>query len=269
MCTIGVTRLGSDDYLVFKNKDFPRASFEDQLVVEPEVFGISGVATWSEPGPAADVFSGMSVGANGAGLLCADANVRGASGLANYDELVEIALRAGGGVAAAVAAIDAAVAARPYLWGNIILIDGTAAATVEVRGAEVAMTPRMRPAAAANHHVVLGAPHDDAGSPTTELRLQAAQKRLNESRSLGDVLALQRAHDDGETGVCNHVESQTIYSYVLRRNRGETALYVTQGHPCRSGEPAQLLVPLGELWSEDEVARFRSAYPSAREARAG
>ena len=139
MCTIGFTRLAEDDYLLFKNKDFPRDSFEDAVVVEREVFGVAGVSTWSDPNPAADRFSGLSIGANAAGLLCADANVAGASGLSNYDELVELALRAGGGVAEGIAAIEAAVAAQPYLWGNIVMIDRSSGAAIEVCGAEVAV----------------------------------------------------------------------------------------------------------------------------------
>lgn len=263
MCTIGVTRLAGDDYLVFKNKDFPRSSFDDEIVVEENVFGIAGVSTWSDPDPAADHFSGMSVGANAAGLLCADANVRGASALGNYDELVEIALRAGGGVAAGVAAIREALAVRPYLWCNIVMIDRSDAATLEVRGDEVVVTPVTGPTARSNHHVVLHTPRDVA-SPTTESRLGAAQARLDQAKSLEDVLALQRAHDDGDTGICNHVESQTVYSYVLRRRRGGTSFCVTRGHPCHGGEAVELAVPLGDGWSEGAASSLRAGYPSAR-----
>ena len=264
MCTIGVTRLAADEYLVFKNKDFPRSSFEDEVVVERDVFGIRGVSTWSEPDPERDRFSGMSVGANRAGLLCADANVMGASGLANYDELVEIALRAGGGVAAGVAAIRAAVAARPYLWGNIIMIDEAAAAAVEVRGDQVAVTPATGPTARANHHVLLNSSQDAPGSPTTEARLGAAQARIKQIDSVEDLLELQRAHDDGESGICNHIESQTVYSYVLLRRPNETRLLVTKGHPCNGDEVRELVVPLGEAWSPEAASLFRAAYPSDR-----
>ena len=90
MCTIGTHRIGADDFLVFKNKDFPRPSFEDRIVIDEGVFGVAGVATWFEPEPATDWFSGMSVGVNTAGLLCADANVQGATGFSSYDDTVYV-----------------------------------------------------------------------------------------------------------------------------------------------------------------------------------
>ena len=264
MCTIGFTRLAGDDYLLFKNKDFPRRSFEDAIVMEREVFGIAGVSTWSDPDPVTDRFSGMSLGANAAGLLCADANVSGASGLANYDELVEIALRAGGGVAEGIAAIEAAVAAQPYLWGNIVMIDGASGAAIEVRGAEVVVTAADRPTARSNHHVLLSTSQDPSVSPTTGQRLAAAQTRLDVASTLDEVVTLLRAHDEGESGICNHIVSQTVYSYVLRRCGDETTLYVAKGHPCLSDTSLEVTVPIGENWSTAAVAEFSRAYPSAR-----
>ncbi len=77
MCTVGVLRVGAGDYLLFKNKDFVRTHFDDRLVVESEVFGVRGVSTWAGTDPERDEFSGFSIGANSAGLLCCDANVHG------------------------------------------------------------------------------------------------------------------------------------------------------------------------------------------------
>ena len=34
MCTTGVLRLGDDDYVLFKNKDFGRTHFDDRIVLE-------------------------------------------------------------------------------------------------------------------------------------------------------------------------------------------------------------------------------------------
>ena len=134
MCTTGVLRIGEGDYLLFKNKDFGRAHFDDRLVTEPGVFGVRGVSTWAGTNPDLDEFSGFSIGANEHGLLCCDSNVRTLAGHANYDELTETALREGRDVGSAVAAVRAAVAARPYLWANLIMIDSESAAAVEVRG---------------------------------------------------------------------------------------------------------------------------------------
>lgn len=264
MCTTGVVRLGADDYVLFKNKDFGRDHFDDRIVVERDVFGVEGITTWAEADPAGDRFSGFSIGANASGLLACDSNVRTLPDHANYDDLVEIALRRGDDVASAVEAVRAAVAATPYLWGNLIMIDPTRSAVIEVRGTHAEVVPLTGPTARSNHHVALGADPDDDDTTTTGRRLAAAQRRVEEARSLADVWALLEAHDDGGTGICNHAVHQTVYSYVLRRRAGGTTLYVSQGRPCERPPRFELDLPLGEAWSPQAAAAFRSAYPSAR-----
>lgn len=269
MCTTGVLRLGRDDYLLFKNKDFSRPHFDDRIVVEPEVFGVEGITTWAVTDPDLDQFSGFSIGANAHGLLCCDSNVRTLDGLANYDTLVEIALREGRDVGSAVEAVRSAVASRPHMWGNLIMIDAAASAAVEVRDNTVEEVPLSGPTARSNHHVVLGAHPDDDDTVTSQDRLTAAQSRIEKARSIDDVFALQRAHDEGSTGVCNHSQHQTVYSYVLRRRRGTTSLYVVQGHPCESPQPEEITLPLGSRWTAAEGARFMSSYPTALSRRPG
>ena len=264
MCTIGIKRLGDGDYVLFKNKDFPRSTFEDEVVSEAEVFGIRGVATWAESDPVADRFSGLSVGANDGGLLCGDANVAGAHDQSNYDELVEVGLRAGGGVVEGIAAIQSAVATNPYMWANIIMIDQVDAAALEIRDCAVLVMPLEGPSTRTNHHLTLDPPEDGVGSPTTKDRLAAAQRRLSRAETLDDVFDLQRAHDDGETGICSHVASQTVYSYVLRRRGRETTLYVTRGQPCITAARTEIAIPLGDRWSRAAEEELRSAYPSSR-----
>lgn len=265
MCTIGVLRLAEDDYVLFKNKDFVRDEFDDRLVVEPEVFGISGVTTWAGSDPDADVFSGFSIGANDKGLLCCDSNVRTLDDHANYDDLVEIALREGVDVGTAVEAVRAAVGARPYLWANLIMIDAAASASIEVKGGKVEVVPLDGPTARANHHVVLEANADDDDTVTSRQRYESAQRRIGGARNFEDVLELQRSHDDGgETGVCNHSLYQTVYSYVLRVRDGATTLHVTKGHPCQGTGPIERELPIGRHWSVLAEGEFRAAYPSAR-----
>lgn len=263
MCTIGVRRFEGDEYVLFKSKDFARDAFDDRLVLDRAVFGVQGLSTWDGTDPESDVFSGISLGANEHGLFCTDANVAGASGLSNYDELVEIALRSGGSVDAGIAAIRGDVSREPYLWANIIMIDTTAAAVVEVRGNEVAVEPVTGPTALSNHHLTLAEPGQRWGSPTTVSRLANAQRRLEAARTLDDVFALQQAHDDGATGICSHEGHQTVYSYALHRQGGKTTAYVTRGHPCAGGEPVEIVVPLGERWSKVAASESRSAFPSA------
>ena len=93
MCTIGTLRLGRHEYLLFKNKDFGRENFVDEIFLSEDVLGIQGVSTWANSNSSQDRFSGLSIGANRHGLFCCDANVREepAKGW-NYDLLTEIAL---------------------------------------------------------------------------------------------------------------------------------------------------------------------------------
>ena len=266
MCTTGVLRIGTDDYLLFKNKDFGRTHFDDRLVTEPSVFGVQGVTTWAGTDPDLDQFSGFSIGANEHGLLCCDSNVRTLEGHANYDELTEVALRRGTDVDSAVAAIREAVDSQPYLWANLIMIDAARAAAVEVRGDRVEATALAGPTARSNHHVELKPHPDDDDTVTTQKRLASAQRRLDEATGFDDVLALQRSHDDGDTGICNHQGYRTVYSYVLRRRGDTTALHVAQGQPCTDPDRVELTVPVGGGWSEAAAAKFRAAYPSAHAA---
>ena len=262
MCTIGIRRFGDEDYILFKNKDFGRRVYEDRIVVDEDLFGVVGLSTFAEADSSQDLLSGISVGANSAGLLCCDSNVRGSHDQSNYDELVEIALRTGKGVEAAVAAIRTAVSERPYLWGNLIMIDGTASAAIEVRDQTVAVTSLSDPAVRSNHHLKLSAPGGGDTTGSTKNRLAAGQRRVESATALEDVFALQSAHDDGATGICSHEGNQTVYAYVLRRHAGRTSLYVTRGHPCEGRTRVELAVPIGAAWSPQEAAAFRATYPS-------
>ena len=264
MCTTGFLRLGPDDYLLFKNKDFGRTSFDDRLVLERDVFGVEGVTTWLGTDPTLDRFSGFSIGANSSGLLACDSNVRTLPDHANYDDLVEIALREGTCVESGVAAVERAVAARPYLWGNLVLIDNYSQAAVEVRSHQTAVIRPIQATARANHHTKLGIHSDNDDTATTEARMNSAQSRLDRAATLEDVLALLRSHDQGDTGVCNHASYTTVYSYVLRHTEGSTTLLVNRGRPCEQTTRLELSLPLGEAWSPETAAEFMAAYPSNR-----
>ncbi len=264
MCTTGVTRNTEDEYLLFKNKDFGREHFDDRLVVERDVFGVEGITTWAGADPDLDRFSGFSIGANSSGVLACDSNVRTLEDHANYDDLVEIGLRGGSDVPSAVDAIRAAIREAPYLWGNLILIDADTSVSVEVKSSQLKVVELETPAVRTNHHVVWGANLTDDDTVTSENRRRSAQARLEQATSTSDVFVLQAAHDDGGTGICNHALHQTVYSYVLVRRSGVTKLLVSQGRPCEDPPRVELTVPLGDRWSPEEAAVFRSLYPSAR-----
>lgn len=264
MCTIGVVRFGDGSYGLFKNKDFGRTSFDDQIVLEPSVFGVSGLVTWAGNDPSLDEFSGFSIGANAHGLLCCDANVKTVPGHENYDDLVEIALRTSSDFVGAVEAVADAVARRPYHWGNLVLIDRDLAGAIEVRGNRIEVVVSDGPTIRTNHHIALGATEDGDNTSTSQPRFEAARRLIDDAGSVGDLYDLMRSHDDGAGGICAHGEHQTVYGYVLHHGRNEVALSVTQGSPCRSRPPTRLPVPLGNSWSAEAADGFREAYPSAR-----
>lgn len=264
MCTTGVLRLSADEYIMFKNKDFGRTHFDDRIVVEPAIFGVEGITTWAGTDPDLDRFSGFSIGANASGLLACDSNVRTVPDHANYDDLVEVALRSGSDVPSGIEAVRTAVGSRPYLWGNLMLIDGEVQAAIEVRGHELAVVRLTGPAARTNHHMRLGIRPGDDDTLTTESRLASAQAYVDAATSVDDIFALLRSHDQGETGICNHALHQTVYSYVLHRHANGITLHVRQGRPCEDIPVFELALPLGARWSPDAEAAFRASYPSAR-----
>ncbi len=264
MCTTGFLRLGPDDYLLFKNKDFGREVFDDRLVLEKDVFGVEGITTWLGTDPNLDRFSGFSIGANSSGLLACDSNVRTLPDHANYDDLVEIALREGNDVDSGIAAVQRAVAGQPYLWGNLILIDRKTQGAVEVRSRETAVIRPAGPTARANHHTKLGIHPGNDDTVTTEARMISAQKYLDQAASVEEVLELLRSHDQGGTGICNHANYTTVYSYILRRREGATTLLVRRGRPCGVNPIITLPVPFAEAWSPEAASDFLVGYPSSR-----
>jgi hypothetical protein len=263
MCTTGVLRFGDGSYAVFKNKDFGRSSFDDRLTLEPAVFGITGLATWAGKDVSLDRFSGFSIGVNAHGLLCCDTNVRTLPGHANYDDLVEIALRQSSDFVSAIEAVADAVASQPYHWGNLVLIDKDLAGAIEIRGDRIEVVVNDGPTIRTNHHIALGATGDDDNTTTSQLRLSSAQRRIGDVDSVDDLFGLMSSHDDGSSGICSHGTHQTVYGYVLHRAQGATTLSVVQGSPCEDTPRTVSIVPIGDSWSPAAVEDFRREYPSA------
>ena len=266
MCTIGTLRLGGDEYLLFKNKDFGRKSFEDQIVLSSDVVGIRGVSTWANVDSSQDQFSGISIGANRHGLFCCDANVREdpVTGW-NYDLLTEIALNEGTDVESAINAVDKAVGRHPYWCSNLMLIDSATSAAIEVHGNEIAVERHPDCLTRTNHHLLFNVSQLDEDAITSQTRLSFSQKRLANISGVKDIYALQASHDNGWTGICNHEIHQTVYSYVLHCRNGEISFMVKQGRPCDRGVYRDLTPPIGGEWSPEAEVLFRSSYPSTAE----
>jgi hypothetical protein len=246
-----------------KNKDFGRTHLDDQIVLDETVFGVRGMTTWAGTDPALDEFSGFSIGANRHGLLCCDSNVVTLDGLENYDVMTEVALRRGHDVPSAVEAVVSACGQRETSWGNLVLIDAERAVSLEIRGRAVQVVELSAATARTNHHVVLGFDPLQEDQVTSELRLQSAQLRLDSASSLDDIFELQRSHDHGGTGVCNHALHTTVYAYVLTSEGNEVVLHVKQGQPCQSDVYHAIPVPLGDCFSESATSVFLNKYPTA------
>lgn len=264
MCTVGVLRFDDDSYVLFKNKDFRRPTFDDQIVLERSVFGVSGLVTWAGDDASLDEFSGFSFGANAHGLLCCDANVKTVPGNANYDDLVEIALRDSSNFVDAVEAVADAVARQPYHWGNLVLIDGDLAGAIEVRGDRIEVVVNDGPTIRTNHHVALGATVGDDNTTTSTPRYDAALRLIDDASSIDDLSDLMRSHENGAGGICVHGAHQTVYSYVLHHDRDGIALSVTRGPPCQTSPQVVLELPFGDSSSTAATDAFREAYPSER-----
>ena len=266
MCTIGTLRVGSDEYLLFKNKDFGRDYFDDQIFLSEDILGVQGASTWANSDSSQDQFSGFSIGANRYGLFCCDANVREEPPKGrNYDLLTEIALREGADVESAIDAVDRAVGRHPYWCANLVLVDGDTSAAIEVHGNEIAIERHTERLTRTNHHLLFDAREIDEDTITTESRLAFSRERLTNANSIEDIQGLQASHDsnDGTTGICNHSAHQTVYSYIFHCRRGEISLLARQGRPCSGSVYHYLIPPIGNQWSEEDEAVFRANYPSA------
>lgn len=261
-CTIGAKILRpGDEYVLFKNKDFPRETHTDELLVEPGVLGVLGLH-FPEGGLGGDdVLAGFSIGAGENGVCACNSHVKSIDGTMDYDVATEVAARSHS-VVDACERIWALVAKDPFNWGNIVVADPQHVAVVEIGnppgGAKVELVRGQEGgafAARGNEHL-LRAPN------TPSERTRRALDLLGEAECVEDVMALCRSHDGSESvqNICRHGtprKSTTVYSYVMHWLRGALTLWVCQGPPCQ-GEyvPVALDFPLDE-------AAVRSVYPGS------
>ena len=263
MCTIGALRINNNEYLLFKNKDFAMSDFSDHLALNADVFGPLGLETFAEEDAVESVFSGISLGANRHGLFACVNHVKiDDDSHKNYDCLVETALNAATNVQEAIAAIHREVAAQPYWWGNLILVDAHQLAAIEIRGQEVRVEDATTRIFRTNHQPMFGETASPDNLSCSSTRFASAQSRLGIVRTVDELKAMLASHDDGDTGICNHgVPLTTVYSYILHCKSGEMTLYVANGLPC-SARWNELSLPLGALWNEQSEGRFRAKYPN-------
>jgi hypothetical protein len=255
MCTTGakILRPGRE-FLLFKNRDFRRAHFDDRLSLNEHAFGALGLETWDGDDPNADRFSGFSMGFN-AHLACCDSNVKTVPNGDNYDKLVQAVVENSTTIDQAIACVRELVQNRTFCWANMVVATTEGVAALEVRDhlVEVERHPVM--VVRSNHHVCLGATPDDDDTTSTQNRFQCASEGLKTVKQAEDLFGVLRSHEPHKGGtVCNHSQYDTVYSYIVHFNDGKTTLYACQGHPCE-GEYIRLPVQLG-------AGSDLSAYPT-------
>jgi hypothetical protein len=258
MCTTGAKILSPGRELVlFKNRDFRRQHFDDRLHVSADAFGVLGLETWDGDDPAADRFSGFSIGFN-RHLACCDSNVRTVANGDNYDKLVKAVVENCTTIEEAIRCVRELAYDRQYCWANMIVATPDGVAALEVRDQHVEFERGPGLVARANHHICLGATPDDDDTVTTQNRFAQASARLQSVQQLEDVFDLLRSHEPVQGGtVCNHSLYDTVYSYIAHYAAGAWTFYVCQGHPCQGG--AYVRVPVTFSAADDF-----SAYPSNR-----
>ncbi len=262
MCTTGakILRPGRE-FILFKNRDFRRAHFDDRLTVNDHAFGVLGLETWDGDSPDADRFSGYSIGFN-AHLACCDSNVRTVEGGDNYDKLVQAVVEHCATIDEAIAQVRQMASERLYCWANMGVVTPDGVAALEVRGEHVEVERNSVSIARANHHVCLVATPQDDDTMTTEFRYQTAFEGLKTAASLADIFGILRTHHPTcGYGVCNHGLYETVYSYVVHWNEGETTFYALQGHPCEGGEYVKMSVRFGQL---NDLSRYPSRHMAFR-----
>lgn len=261
-CTIGAEVFSPGrEFVLFKNKDFPRKHFTDRLVIEDEVFGVRGLHLPPGGPVGADQFSGFSIGANRAGVCACNSHVRSVEGGANYDELTEAAVRGTTTVAEAIAAVLAAAETGQWNWANIIVAALDGLGVVEIahdRPTQVRPDRITR----ANGHLL---PHRQRPVATPCARARTIASLIRQATSLAQVMAACRWHhpQGSDYDICAHDRGgggNTVDSYIMHWREGQLTLYVHQGQPCR-GEytPIALHFPL-------DAARIKAIYPARENA---
>ena len=156
MCTIGAKILSpGGEFVLFKNRDFTRARFEDTFVSDAGYFGVMGVETWDNDGSAADHLSGFSIGFN-AHLACCDSNVRSIPDGENYDKLVQAVVEECTSIDEAEALLRDLVRANRYHWANVLVATADEVAAFEVHHQQIEVQRNEVSLVRANHHVCLG-----------------------------------------------------------------------------------------------------------------
>ncbi|KLN61708.1 hypothetical protein WH96_05155 [Kiloniella spongiae] len=240
MCTIGGIHISQDEYILFKNKDFTRSFYEDQIISNRDIWGAEGLETFAEDPATDDVYSGLSIGANKYGLFAADAHVNITTNQANnYDILVQIALEQGKDIETAIPAVQRYAEQNESWWGNIVLVDASGTVALEVRGKTLKIERATSKVHRTNHQYLHGVHNGLENNDSNSYgRFEWAKNHLEDANNIIDLKKMLASHDKElsngtPTGICNHTYSQTVCSYLLHYKTGKTTLHHLNGFPCQ------------------------------------
>lgn len=149
------------------------------------------------------------------------------------------------------------------------MVDGKTVACIEARGHEIRVQEASYFLVKSNHQVMFESDNDPASS-NSQSCLTSARNRMASVGELDDILTVLCSHDDGDTGVCNHLKGRrTVYSYVLNFLGDKISLHVSKELPCRAEHFRKLDLPLAEMWNAEDLSnstrRIRDSGIKARE----
>jgi hypothetical protein len=232
MCTIGAKIFEpGQEFVLFKNRDFTRTSFDDTFAREADHIGVMGVETWDNDGTEADLLSGFSIGYN-AHLACCDSNVRSILQGENYDKLVQAVVQECASVDEAEQLLRDLVQTHHFHWANLLVATAHQVAAFEVHDQQVTVLRDDVSVVRANHHVMPGPSAEDDDTQTTAIRHKLAEGALRTANHLGDIFSILKIHGREGVGVCNHSLYQTVSSYVVHWRAGQVTFYHHAGKPC-------------------------------------
>lgn len=264
MCTIGAVHLSETESVLFKNKDFADARFNDNIVINEHYFGPQGLETFGQAGKE-PIFSGLSLGINKHGLMVSVNHVKTTTPASlNYDLVVLDVIKASASVDEACDRVKSITGQRSYWWGNLVLADEKNVAAIEIRDARCQSEQDSRSVFRTNHQPLFGEVASPDGIKCSALRYESAARHISRVSHIDDVIAMLSTHGDQaeQTGICNHSESlKTVYSYILHRKQGRATLHVCRGNPCNR-QWVKLPVPIGRDWSPAAEQQFLYQYPN-------
>lgn len=253
-CTAGAKIIGDRFYLL-KNRDLIWGGFRDSVVLDSDVFFVTGVNVGD--GEAC----GASFGFNESGLAACNTTVLVTSHSA-YDSLLERVLRETKTIEDAFELVHADLeSGSRYQWCNFVLASPDGVGAIEIGDGVAVLEQDPKLITRTNHHLLLptadilrraSLAEREAGGPinTSQSRRQEAAKLLSEATSLMDMTQLLSTHRDGRgfDSICRHRSStprsepylgETVYSYIaevsgIGSEKLEFRIKVAAGNPCTS-----------------------------------